>query len=493
MAALAGAAITLGQPPISLPWALFLAMPALVWLTAAAPGAWAAAWTGWAAGFGMMVSGFHWMGHAFLVDAERFAWMLPFAITLLPAALSLYWAAAFWAAKRLWPKQLWAGALLLATTLTLAELARGHLFTGFPWGLPGYAWLETPVMQAASWAGPYGMTLLTLALTAVPLAAGPRSPASWAAIAAVAGLWGHGALRLAEPVSAPVGPVLRIVQPNAEQHLKWEAGHRERFAERLMRLSAEPPGPLGAPAAVIWPETAITFLPQDHPEGVAAIAATAGSAPLITGALFYDRPEPDGPRRWFNALMVAGPDGQIAERYDKHHLVPFGEYIPQAWLLKRLGLDAIAGMGGAGFVPGPGPRRIEIAGLPPFAPAICYEMVFADELIAPGARPDWILHLTNDAWFGNFAGPQQHLAQARIRAIEQGLPVVRAANTGISAVIDARGQIAAEIPLGTHGRLDAPLPAAREPTLYARLGDRPAQAALLLLMAGFLARRLTAR
>ncbi|GMG82183.1 apolipoprotein N-acyltransferase [Paralimibaculum aggregatum] len=494
MAIAAGAAITLGQPPISLPLALFVALPALVWLTDAAPTPRAAFLTGWCAGFGMLLTGLHWIGHSFLVDAERFLWMLPFAITLLPAALGLFWGAAFWLARRLWPAGHWSRALLLAAAIAAAETARATLFTGLPWGLPGYAWVETPVMQAAAWAGPFGMTLLTLVLAALPGVAGPRRIAGWAALVALGALWAGGMTRLAAPVppAGPPGPVLRIVQPNAVQHLKWKAGHREIFAARLRAHSGAAPGPLGPPAAVIWPETAITFLPQDAPAAVAGIAASAGGAPLITGAMFYDWTE-SGERRWSNSLMMVTPQGAIAARYDKHHLVPWGEYVPFRWLLERLGLDAIAGMGGAGFVPGPGPRVLDLPGLPAFAPAICYEMIFADGIVPEGPRPGWILHLTNDAWFGSFAGPQQHLAQARIRAIEQGLPVVRAANTGISAVIDPHGRVLASLPLGTDGYLDARLPQPAPPTLYARTGDAPALLLLSLIWCGFAGWRLTRR
>ncbi len=489
LALVAGAGFTLAQPPISLPWALFLALPALVWLVDAAPSRRAAALTGWLAGFAGMVTGFHWMGHAFLVDPERWAWALPFAITLLPAALALYWAAAFWVAKALWTAH-WSRALTLAAAIATAELARATFFTGFPWGLPGYAWLETPAMQAAAWIGPHGMTLATLALAALPLVAGPRRAAGWAALAAVAALWGAGSLRHADPPPAPSAeaPVLRLVQPNARQDRKWVSPWRERYERRLIALSAEDPGPLGPPAAVIWPETAITFLPQDAPDAVAAIARSARGALLVTGALFYEHGA-GGLRRWSNALMAVGPEGETLARYDKHHLVPFGEYVPLGGLLRRIGLDAIAGMGGAGFVPGPGPRTLSLPGLPPVSPLICYEMIFPGEVVAPGARPDWLLHLTNDAWFGREFGPQQHLAQARIRAIEQGLPVVRAANTGISAVIDAQGRVRASLGLDSHGALDARLPPPLPPTLYARTGDWPALLALALLWAGLAARR----
>jgi apolipoprotein N-acyltransferase len=488
VASLAGAAITLGQPPVSAPLTLFLALPVLVWLLDAAPSPRAAAVLGWAAGFGHFVTGLHWMGHAFLVDAERFAWMLPFAVTLLPAFIALFWALAFAAARALW-RPGWTRAPLLAGALATAELARSFLFTGLPWGLPAYAWVETPVMQAAAWAGPHGLTLLTLALAALPLAAGLLHPAGLAALAAVAALWGAGVLRVPEATAYPQdATVLRIVQPNAEQHLKWRAGHRERYAARLRRESAADPDPaLGRPHLVIWPETAITFLPQDAPGEVAEIAASARGATLVTGALFYRMR--GGLREWSNALMAVGPEGRILHRYDKHHLVPFGEYLPLRGLLERIGLEEIAGMGGAGFEAGPGPETVALPGLPAFAPAICYEMIFPHEVVADAPRPGFILHVTNDAWFGSFAGPQQHLAQARIRAIEQGLPVARAANTGISAVIDAHGRVRASLALGAHGRIDAALPEALPPTLYARTGDWPALAALALLWAGLLLRR----
>ncbi|MGF1500375.1 MAG: apolipoprotein N-acyltransferase [Paracoccaceae bacterium] len=494
VAGLAGAALTLGQPPVSLPLVVFLALPILAWLLDGVASWRGALALGWAAGFGSFVAGLHWMGHAFLVEPDRFAWLLPFAVTLLPAGLGIFWAAAFALARALadpGPGR-W---IALAAALAAAEYARSTVLTGLPWGLPAYVWAETPIAQAASLVGPHGLSLATLlaAATALPLLATRRWALALLPATAVVLAAGWGTLRLAEPVPPLAERVaLRIVQPNARQDLKWVSPHRERFAERLMALSAAPPDPrLGPPAAVIWPEIAVTFLPQRSPEHMAQIAASAGGAPLVTGALFFA--ETDRGREWSNALMVVDPAGRIVRRYDKHHLVPFGEYMPLRGLLEGLGLEAIAGMAGAGFVPGPGPRVIRVPGLPPFAPAICYEMIFPQGILPnglpDGGRPDWILHLTNDAWFGRFAGPQQHLAQARFRAIEQALPVVRAANTGISAVIDARGRVLDALPLGTHGALDAALPPPRPPTPYAATGDWPALGALALLGLGLLAAR----
>lgn len=491
---LAGAGCTLAQVPVSAVPVLLVAVPLIVWLVDAAPGPRAAAVVGWAAGFGYFTTGLHWIGHSFLVDADRFAWLMPFAVTLLPAYLALWWALALGLVRGLWPERRWAQVLAVAVAITSAEAVRSVAFTGFAWNLPSYALVETPLIQAASWAGPFGLTVLMLALAAMPLVAGLRSVAGWASVVLIAAGWIWGDARLATPPPLRSDPVtVRIVQANAAQHLKWAASHRELYAARFHALSGLPPDPdLGQPDAVIWPEIAVTYLPQDAPELLAASAASANGALLLTGALFYqwDGPPEDPVRRWSNALAAASPEGELLARYDKQHLVPWGEYLPQRWLLERLGLAALAGMSGGGFVPGQGSRILDLPGLPPMAVAICYEMIFADEVIGDGPRPEWILHVTNDAWFGSFAGPQQHLAQARIRAIEQGLPVVRAAQTGISGIIDAYGRLGPRIPLGTHGHLDAALPAALPPTIYARTGDWPA---LLLLLAGWIGLGLAAR
>jgi len=296
----------------------------------------------------------------------------------------------------------------------------------------------------------------------------------------LAGLWGDGSTApLNDYLADPDGPVLRIVQPDAEQRLKWEPEHAALFYRRLLDDTAAPPDPaLGPPAAVIWPETAVNFLPAYRPEQRAEIAAAAHGVPVILGALHAVRR--DDAEVWYNSLTVVMPDGTLGPRYDKHHLVPFGEYIPYVGVLGALGLRQLAVRGG--FEPGPGPGTITIGTLPPFSPLICYEMIFPDEVVAPGARPGWLLQVTNDGWFGSFGGPQQHLAQARIRAIEQGLPVVRVANTGISAVIDPFGQVLRSLALHTHGHIDFRLPGAMPPTLYADHGDLPAMSLTVLIL-----------
>ena len=480
IAMLAGAAMTLGQAPISQPWALFVAVPVLVWLIDAARCPRAAALTGWGAGFGYFVTGLYWIGHAFLVDADQFAWLMPFAVTLLPAFLGLFWAAAFGFARRIWPQGDWWRPIVLAACLTFVEFARSNVLTGFPWGLPGYVWVETPVMQAASWVGPFGMTFLTLALTPLVLIGivERRRAAALIGLGALACLWVAGDVRLRTRTDVAAGPVLRVVQPNAEQKLKWQPENGKVFYDRLLAATAAPPDPaLGAPAVVIWPETAVAFLPAYQPERRAEIAAAAGGAPVILGALHGV--QRDGAEQWFNTLTVILPDSSLGPRYDKQHLVPFGEYLPYESVLGLIGMRQIVRQGG--FTPGQGPQLIELPGLPPFSPLICYEMIFPSEVVPQGKRPDWLLQVTNDGWFGSYAGPQQHLAQARIRAIEQGLPVVRSANTGISAAIDAHGRVEKSLPMGTLGYFDTRLPAALPATPYARFGDIPAMSLVVLV------------
>ncbi|MEM1382898.1 MAG: apolipoprotein N-acyltransferase [Pseudomonadota bacterium] len=483
LAVLAGVAMTLGHVPVSIPLIWFVAIPVLVWLIDGAEHPVEAAWIGWGAGFGYFVTGLHWIGHAFLVDAEKFAWLLPFAVTLLPAGLGLFWAAAFWLAQRYWPWH-WSRVLSLAAALTVVEYARTHLFTGFPWALPAYIWSETGVVQVTAWIGSHGLTLLTVALTGLPLVvlAGWRGRSSLAIaagpLAALAVLWAAGAARVEDPSYADDAGVLRIVQPNAAQDLKWDPDHAQDFFDRLIRETTAAADPtIGSPSAVIWPETAVTFLPVDRPDLTQAIAERAGGAPVLLGALHREGSEPP---QWYNALMVIQPDGSLGDRYDKHHLVPFGEYLPFEGLFTALGLRQLANRGG--FTPGPGPRVMDIDGLPPFAALICYEMIFPHEVVPGAERPAWMLQITNDAWFGGFAGPQQHLAQARIRAIEQGLPVARAANTGISAMIDPYGQIRHALALGEHGKIDAKLPQPLDATLYSRFGDWPAILLTLILL-----------
>ncbi|MGF1554395.1 MAG: apolipoprotein N-acyltransferase [Paracoccaceae bacterium] len=495
LAAAAGVVLALGHAPVGFSTAAFAAMPVAVWAVARAPSVRASAGAGWAFGFGYLAVSLHWIGHAFLVEADAYAWMLPFAVTLLPAGLALFWALAAAATRSTLGRATATGrgdlaaAAALAGALTLAEMARGVVLTGFPWALPGTVWVGTPLEQLVAWIGPHGLGLVTLWLAAVPglalagLARRRGALVAGAALGAIALLLAASVARLASIPTGGGDLVVRLVQPNAAQHLKWSREHAGRFYRRLLEGSARPPDPtLGPPDLVVWPETAVAFLPEELPDARRAMAEAA-SAPLILGALARA-----GEGAFANALLVLDEGGAVAARYDKHHLVPFGEYVPLQSLFGAVGLAQVAGRGR--FAAGAGPATVDAAGVPPFAALICYEAIFPAEVAAAveagAGRPRMLVQITNDAWFGTLGGPPQHLAQARLRAIEQGLPLLRAANTGISAVVDAAGRPVAALALGRAGVVDSTLPPALAPPLYARLGDAPAGiAALLLFIAGF--------
>lgn len=472
----AGAGLALAQPPVSLPAVLFLALPLLLWLLDGTPGPRAGFALGWVAGAGFFAAALFWIVEPFLVEPEVFGWMAPFALAGMAGGLALFWALPFALARGLSRPGL-PRLLLLAALWSLSDFARAHVLTGFPWALPATAWIETPVAQASALVGPHGLGLLTLVAGLLPALAGWRAAATAAAL--VAAGWGWGTWRLAEPLPARADPVVvRLVQPNAPQAEKWLPGKAQEFWDRHIAFTAAPADP--RPDVTIWSESAAPFALGTEPELQAEAAAAAAPGRLILG---ITRAEPGtAGDRWFNALAVLDPDGSPAAVYDKHHLVPFGEYIPFAPLVARLGLPALETLTRGGFTPGPGPHLVAVPGLPPFLPLICYEAIFPDALRAPEGRPDWLVQITNDAWFGEASGPYQHFAQARARAIEQGLPLARAANTGISAMVDARGQIVARIGLDEAGFVDARLPAALPPTLYARMGDIPFLTALFCLL-----------
>jgi len=275
-------------------------------------------------------------------------------------------------------------------------------------------------------------------------------------------MWGGGLLTLALPMPADTAITLRLVQPNAQQALKWDDAQAEVFFNRLIDATAARP----SPDYVIWPETALPYLLEYEPDLQRVISQAAGGAVVIFG-----RQRIDGDRG-YNSLSVLSPGGVEVALYDKHHLTPFGEYIPFGDVAYDwFGLSAFAAQIGNGFSAGAGPQIIDLGAGGKMLPLICYEAVFPQNLRAGGARADWLLHITNDAWFGTLTGPYQHAAQARLRAIEQGLPMVRVANTGVTAVYDARGRLRADLPFGIEGHLDTVLPSPLPITPYARWGD----------------------
>lgn len=511
LAALGGALSALGQQPLHLWWIVPVGL-ALVFLSLVAPTGSPAnkrTWhlpgfgRGWIAGtMGFAVS-LNWIVDPFFVEPAVTGWMAPFALVFLAGGLGLFWgvatAIATWACPRPMGR-IWIAVLAL---LAMEEL-RGWIFTGFPWAMVGHAWIGTPLDQLASVTGALGLSGLSYALGAVlaviwlRIRAGRFLRAGVATVltgALLAAGWFVGSFRLDLPEGAlahgPAGLPIRLVQANVPQDLKWHPEHVEGFFRRHLELSAQEAAP--APALVIWPETAAPFFLDRPGDGLSMIAEAAG-APSVIG--LQRRETVQGHRRYFNALAVIDDTGAPQAVYDKHHLVPFGEYIPLvgAWAESN-GIGGLAARILSGYSPGPGPQMLDLGRAGRVLPLICYEAIFPRNLRVGGERPDWLLQLTNDAWFGERSGPYQHLAQMQLRAIEFGLPMIRAANTGVSAVIDARGRIVTQLGLGETGALDGRLPAALPATPYARWGDLWLRVCLWLgLLAGVsVARRRTNR
>ena len=458
-----GALVAVGQAPLGWWWLALPALAGLLRLVAVAPRG--RGWLGWFGGAGYFAAALNWIVEPFLIEPEVYGWMAPFALAFLCFGLALFWALAAWVGARgRYP------GLGFAVALGAAELARGYVLTGFPWAQVGHIWVDHPPAQVVALVGPSGLTLLTV--LAAALVALWRPVPVVGAVALVAAGFGFGLWRLGQAEPVAQGAMLRLVQPNAEQGLKWDPDQAHRFFERLLEFTAE-----GArPDLVIWPETAVPYLMEDYPEVAARIAEAGGGVPVVTGVQRVE-----GFRFW-NSMAVVGPGGVITGRYDKHHLVPFGEYIPFGDQMYRwFGLVAFAAQEGNGYSPGAGPAVLDLGpGLGRALPLICYEAVFPQDLRRAPGRADWILQITNDAWFGEWTGPYQHLAQAQLRAIEQGLPMVRVANTGVSALIDARGRVVDSLPLGQAGYLDVVLPGVLPPTPYQRWGEGPVG----LLLAG---------
>jgi apolipoprotein N-acyltransferase len=496
----------LGLAPIDAWPLLFLTFPILVWLidgaaAGRAGGIAAAAASGWWFGFGYFLAGLYWVGNAFLVDAKIFGWLLPFAVVALPAGLALFTALGTALARLLWtrgPVRI----LALASALTLAEWLRGHVLTGFPWNTFGYA-LTGPlaIAQAASLLGVWGLTFLAIAIFASPAVIADErtdTPRPWLpmllGVLVLAAFAIYGTVRLSmSPTAFVEGVRLRIMQPNLQQDQKFNYSAKQQVMNRYVALSDRATGPQSAGLRdvthLIWPESAFPFFLTREPDALAQIAALLPPGTvLITGAV--RAPDATAPAsrssRAYNSVYVIDHDGAILGVYDKVHLVPFGEFLPFQDFLESLGLMQLTKLPG-GFLPGDRRRTLPVPGAPPAVPLVCYEIIFPGDAVPRGERPGWMLNLTNDGWFGMSSGPYQHFAQARLRAIEEGLPLVRAANTGISAVVDPLGRVIKALPLGTDGVLDAPLPVALPPTPYARTGD--AVAALMLGLAVILVLR----
>ena len=460
-------------PPLYLLPLLWPAFTGLLWLLDGAARRREAFFLGWAFGTGHFVAGLYWVGIAFFVDAERFGAFAPAAVLGLSAGLALFPATALLLLRL----SGWRGAarlFLLAGLWLLFEWLRGWVLSGFPWNLIGTVWVfSESAIQLASVTGVWGLSWLTIVFAAAPALLGEadgnaRRRVPLVLVLSLVGpalLWAGGALRLAAAPPAGSdrvpGVTLRLVQPSIEQALKWHPELRQKHVADQMAMSVEPG--FDKITHVIWAETAVPFFLANEDalrRAIAPIVPAGGY--LITGA---PRSEEQGrERRLWNALHAMDREGAVAATYDKVKLVPFGEYVPlRSWL----GFAKLT-VGGRDFTPGPGRVTIDLPGLPPFSPLICYEVIFSGRVTAPGERPQWLLSVTNDAWFGTSSGPYQHFASAQLRAVEEGLPMVRVANNGITAVVDGYGRVLNRLGQNRRGVIDTHLPRAIEsPTIYA--------------------------
>ncbi|MFV2034368.1 MAG: apolipoprotein N-acyltransferase, partial [Halocynthiibacter sp.] len=407
------------------------------------------------------------------VDVARYGWMAPFALVGMAGGMALFWALGFGLAR-------WLGGrnhapLVLVASLSAAELLRAYVLTGFPWGMIAYIWTGKAPMQIAAIVGPHGLTFITLLVTSGVYWMTGLARAR--ALMLGAGLWAVfiGVSLALQPGAAPSldgRPTVRLLQPNATQRLKWDPEMIPVYFRRLLDFSAAP----GEPDLIVWPETSVPALLERADGLIGAISDAAGDRPVVFG---IQRQAED--RTYPNSLAVIDGSGTLTDIYDKAHLVPFGEYIPGGDLVARLGIKSFAAREGFGFAPGPGPQLVDLGPLGTALPLICYEAIFPQDVNAAPERPSLLLQITNDGWFGEISGHYQHLAQARFRAVEQGLPMLRAANTGISAVIDGKGRVLGSLPLNEAGYLDGKVPPPLSPTLYSRTGDWPVLWLLLLL------------
>lgn len=488
-ALLAGLILPLSFAPFFILPVFYLSYGVFIALWARAACLKQALWLGWLFGFGQFFIGLIWLGEAFLVEAEDFLWALPFAITLLPAGLAVFPAlaagVAHAAVKRLGLSAL-GGALLIAVCLALAAYVRATVLSGLPWNLPVMGWAGWLYLaQPVAFIGVHGLGLVAL-ISAAWLVQPHKAARGLALALPLIGVL-VSAFQLHMRAMPGLGDMRFIViQPNIAQREKWQPEKRDAHIEKVFELTRLALRQSPDADLIIWPETALPALLDEGPgfgDRVRALFPAQTEKPpyIMTGSI---RREIESQARrgaaFYNSAMLWSGDGNLLARSDKHHLVPFGEYLPlQSWL-EDVGLQQLTRLRG-GYSAGPAHARLSAAGLPTLAPLICYEAIFP-YLAAGAPRPDVLVNLTNDGWFGKSIGPHQHLAQARLRAIEQGLPLVRAANTGISAGFDARGRRLAHLGLGETGSLALRVPQALAPTLYTRFGDMGFGALCVLLL-----------
>lgn len=470
LAMFAGAIGNLAMEPVGFFVAFFFSFTLLTWLMDGAASSPGSGWLGrlgssfllgWLFGFGYFTGGLWWIGNALLIEADQFAWALPLAIIGLPAVLALYYGLALALARLLWSEGMGRIAAL-AAAFGIAEWLRSWALTGFPWNAIGYGAMPVPLMmQSVHFAGLFGVTTAAVFVFAAPALIGTRR-GMWPGLILAAGLFsvhvGYGYIRLSTPLpeADPNDPVIRIVQPVINQAKKMDDREKSAVFEAHLALTSEKiPGDDRKPQIVVWPETSIPFILTDNRDALTRIADVLDDDQiLIAGAV---REEDTGTLpRYYNSILVIDGRGNIVGASDKVHLVPFGEYVPFEDTLLDFGIKAIAELPG-GFSAAPSHRLLEAPGGLRFYPLICYEAIFPNEISEEAALAKALLNVTNDGWFGNSPGPYQHFQQARVRAVEVGMPLIRAANSGISALVDNRGEIISGLALNSKGTTQANL------------------------------------
>ena len=475
VAFLAGALAVLGQAPYDFFAACFVSFPVLVWLIDGATGEPSDGWlrrlrpafaVGWWFGFGYFLAGLWWIGGALLVEADSFAWALPFAVIGIPLLLAFFYGFAAAVARLSWSSGIGRIAAL-AFGFGLAEWLRGFLFTGFPWNAVGYAAMPVPVlMQSVSVIGMVGMNALAVFVFALPaLFAARRHLVAGTMLFTliVVAHVGFGYMRLTQPDDPPAqGLDVRIVQPNVDLAEKWDAAVRDRIFSDMMALSSQAPASGSAePQLILWPETSVPFLFTERPDALAAIGDMLDDGQMLLAGIVREEggAASAADSRYYNSVVAIDDRGEIVDAVDKVHLVPFGEYLPFSDLLRRFGLVQLVA-GPMVFSAGADRHSITLPGGIRALPFICYEVIFPELVGVDAASTQLIVNVTNDAWFGDTPGPYQHFRQAQLRAVENGLPLLRAANNGISAVVDPYGRIIDALGVDAHGVLDVHVPIA---------------------------------
>jgi apolipoprotein N-acyltransferase len=470
VAFVAGALAVLSQAPYDFFAVCFVSFPVLVWLLdGATPERPArllrrfmpAFAIGWWFGFGYFVAGLWWVGGAMLVEAEEFAWALPIAVVFLPAILAIFHGLAAALARAFWSDDIGRIASL-AASFALFEWLRTFLFTGFPWNPVGYAAMPIPLlMQSVAVVGMPGINGLAVFVFSLPaLLVGRRHVLSGLCLAVllIAGHVVYGYVRLAAPEAAAARSLaVRIVQPTIDEAAKLDKTSRDAIFRSLLDLSAVPPAAgKPKPELIVWPETSLPFLLTERPDALVAIDELLSPGQTLLAGNVRAEGRGSDSERYYNSVVAIDDRGEITDAVDKLHLVPGGEYLPLSDLLHQIGIDRIVAMPTA-FSPGTERHAIALAGGLKAAIFVCYEIIFPQEVEDGVRNADFIVNVTNDAWFGDTPGPYQHFRNAQIRAVETGLPVVRSANNGISGVIDTRGRVVDAFALNVKGTLDATL------------------------------------